>query len=314
MMVFLGLDNEDAPTLGGIYAAPIASTPTLQTVVNIGSQVPGEAEGVTFSRLGEGLAFDGRFVAFWGAWGTQVKTLLLSCSTDGNKDLLAICNQMYPNGYEAQEPAHQWIFVYDLTNKTLTPLAKNTTEFDTFVYWVFSGAPPVVPGSGSGSGSGSGGTASGSTGGDSGGSSTDEVAEPPRWRSASFMAVSGQASGAEGAFEVTFKGKTGTVDGIYQAQGGPGQDPALNGIQTVVDTTMPGTTIDTSAPTGSTLDTVGMEREGLRGDWMVITSSMLDPVTSESGAGVYRTRVTPIPVPPVVPPAPVVQETPVVPQ
>ena len=306
-MVFLGLDNEDSPTLGGIYAAPIASTPTLQTVVNIGAQVPGEAEGITFSRLGEGLAFDGRFVGFWAAWGGEVKTLLLTCPADGNANMLAICNQMYPNGYEAQEPVHQGIFVYDLTDKVLTPLAKNTTDFDTFVYWVFSGRPPVVPGSGTGSESGSGGTASGS--------SSVEVPEPPRWRSSSFIAVSGQAAGGGGAFEVTFKGKTGTVDGIYQAQGGPGQDPALNGIQTVVDTTMPGTTIDSSAPAGSILATVGMEREGLRGDWMVITSSMLDPVTSESGAGVYRTKVTPIPVPPpVVPPAPVVPGTPVVPQ
>ena len=51
--VFLGLDNEEAPTLGGIYRAPLATTPALQTLVSIGGQVPGESYGVTFTRLGE---------------------------------------------------------------------------------------------------------------------------------------------------------------------------------------------------------------------------------------------------------------------
>ncbi|MBK8066307.1 MAG: hypothetical protein IPK27_01375 [Rhodanobacteraceae bacterium] len=36
---FTGLDIEEAPTLGGIYRAPIASTPPLQVIASIGGQV-----------------------------------------------------------------------------------------------------------------------------------------------------------------------------------------------------------------------------------------------------------------------------------
>ena len=37
----------------------------------IGSQVPGEAAGVTLTKFGEGLSFDGRYVGFWGSWGSE---------------------------------------------------------------------------------------------------------------------------------------------------------------------------------------------------------------------------------------------------
>ncbi|MGA8042977.1 MAG: IPT/TIG domain-containing protein [Terracidiphilus sp.] len=266
-MVFLGLDNEDEPTMGGIYKAPLLSTPALETLVQIGAQVPGEADGLTFTRLGEGLSFDGRYVAFWGAWGSATRTRLLICATDGNKDMIASCNEMYPDGYEAEEPALQGIFVYDTTTKTLYPVAKNNNgEFDDFVYWVFSGRPPNV-----------------------GSSESDEIPEPPRWRSSAFVSVAGSAAGAAtDAFAVTFKAGTGSVDGIYLAQG-----PTAAPILTVIDTSSNGTDLDPEAPAGSTLSTVGMERDGLRSDWLVVTSSMLDPLTTESGAGVYITEVKP---------------------
>jgi hypothetical protein len=78
MAVFAGFDNEESPTLGGIYLAPLApylpgAQPKLQTLVAIGGEVPDEKKGVVFNRLGEGVSFDGRFVAFWGAWGTETK-------------------------------------------------------------------------------------------------------------------------------------------------------------------------------------------------------------------------------------------------
>ena len=259
MMVFAGYDNEDNPTLGGIYAAPLVPSTTLQTIVSIGDPVPGETGNATFNRFGEGLAFDGRFIAFWGAWGNQTKTLHLLCSTDGNKDIVAACNQMYPNGYDAIEPINQGVFVYDLSTNQLNAVAKTTSEFDDFVYWVFSGRPPGV------------------------GGSSDESSEPPRWRSSSFIAVTDRG---QGNYQVAFKAGTTSSDGIYLAQG-----PASAPIQTVIDTAMPGAYIDTQAPTGSTISTVGIERESLRGGWLVVTSSMLNAATTESGAGVYATAV-----------------------
>ena len=259
--VFVGLDNEDNPSMGGIYAARISPSPTLDTIVGIGSQVPGERSGVTFNRLGEGLSFDGRYVAFWGAWGANTKLRVLQCATDGNKDVIAACNAMYPNGYKAKIPVNQGIFIYDLDEGTLTPVAKTPGEFDDFVYWVFSGRPPAA------------------------GSSTEGgEAEPPRWRSSSFIAVAGQS---DETYKVTFKALIGSVDGIYLAQG-----PEAPPILTVLDTYMPGKDIDpAAAPEGSSIVTVGMERDGLRGDWFVVTASMLNADTTLSNAGVYVTSV-----------------------
>ncbi len=260
MMAFAGFDNEDNPTLGGIYLAPLDPSQTLRTIVSIGDPVPGEAGNPTFNRFGESLAYDGHFIAFWGAWGSETKIKHLDCAIDGNKDLLAYCNAMYPNGYDATEPVNQGVFVYDLTTEKLTAVSKSTSEFDDFIYWVFSGRPPGV-----------------------GGATSDELPEPPRWRSSSFVAVSGRSLST---YQVAFKATTGSVDGIYLAQG---PDPMP--IQTVIDTTMPGTYLDTQAPTGSTIATVGLERESLRGDRLVVTASMLDATTTESGAGIYVTSV-----------------------
>ena len=103
--VFTGWDNEFAPTLGGIYLAPLEGpNPPLTTLVEIGGQVPGEEEGVTFNQLGEGLSFDGRFVGFWGSFGSETRTITLQCPTDGNKDLIQYCNEQYPDGYTTTVP------------------------------------------------------------------------------------------------------------------------------------------------------------------------------------------------------------------
>jgi hypothetical protein len=262
-VVFVGLDNEDAPTLGGIYAAPLAPSPTLQTLVGIGDPVPGEGNSARFNRLGEGLSFDGRFVAFWGAWGTEMRTVALLCPTDGEQGLLQTCQQQYPDGYQAQVPAHQGIFVYDMLMGTLAEVARTTVEFDDFLYWNFSGRPPGVGG------------------GDAGG---DLVPEPPRWRSSSFLAVAGRGGDT---YQVAFKARSGAVDGIYIAQG-----PIATPVETVLDTTMPGMTIDPEAPSGAVVTSVGLEREGLRGNWLVINAGMEDPATTEVGAGIYATNVT----------------------
>lgn len=258
-MVFAGFDNEESPSLGGIYRAPIQPDATLETLVGIGSPVPGES--ATFNRLGEGVSFDGRFVGFWGAWGEETRPLLLICPSDGNQDMIASCNSMHPNGFETTVPLRQGIFVYDTQTSEIIPIAKTGNNFDDFVYWVFSGRPP----------------------GAHGGAGEDIVPEPPRWRSSSFVAVSGKANSL---FRTVFKAKIGSVDGLYLRQGG---DPSE--IQVVLDTTLPGQGLDSQAPAGATITAVGVERDGFRGDWLVLTSSMLDAITGETWGGIYVTHV-----------------------
>jgi hypothetical protein len=279
-MVFAGFDNEDDPTLGGIYLAPLDGTtqPPLETLVAIGDKVPGENSKARFNRLGEGVSFDGRFVAFWGAWGTDTKTLNLVCPAEGNADRIAFCNQLCdedPANCIRTVPVHQGIFVQDLQTRQTRAVAKTPGDFDDFVYWNFSG---LVPGTGE----------------------SDEDGEPARWRSASFVAVSGLVDGrlTDATFHAAFKARTGAVadgayvdpvDGIYLRQG-PGQSRIL----TVAETGMDGTILDPEAfdaETGAVLPVteMGIERDGFRGSTLVINASM---GSEETGwAGVYLTEV-----------------------
>ena len=277
LAVFAGFDNEDAPTLGGIYLAPLSGTsPALTTLVAIGTQVPGEKKGVGFNKLGEGVSFDGRFVAFWGAWGTETKTLLLQCPTDGNKERIQYCMELYPDGFTTSVPLNQGIFVHDIKTRKTVAVAKTPGDFDDFVYWNFSGR---VPGTGEG----------------------DDTGELARWRSGSFVAVSGLVDGSlkDAGFHAAFKATTGQldngtyvnpVDGIYLRKG-----PENASITTVVATGMNGVQFDPAAidpDTGVPLPvtSMGIERDGFRGKSLAIAISM---GTEEAGwAGIYMSRVS----------------------
>jgi len=294
-VVFAGFDNEDDPTLGGIYLAePLQSQPPLDTLVSIGERVPGESRQDTFNGLGEGGAFDGRFVGFWGSWGEETKTVRLYCPTEGNRDRIDYCNQELvcegetvgaPNiecddtgCYQDKEvPVNQGIFVHDIDTNSTRTVAKTGAPFDEFLYWNFSGKTPCV---------GSGHSEEGA----------EDDGEPARWRSSAFVAVSG---GVGATYQTAFKARTGElvdpgvyvdpVDGIY-LRNGPGQGQA---IVTVLDTTMDGQALDPEAPVDSTITELGLEREGLRGDWLAVNAKMgIEGGEEEDDmAGIYLTKL-----------------------
>src|SRR5690606_34087959 len=70
---------------------------------------------------GKTIAFDGRYVAFWGAWGTDMMHVKMFCPEDGNRVLLAYCNGVDPKRMYDEEadgwyqlnlvPENQGIFV-----------------------------------------------------------------------------------------------------------------------------------------------------------------------------------------------------------
>ena len=301
-VVFAGFDNEDAPTLGGIYLASLQPQPPLDPLVSIGERVPGESRNETFNGLGEGGAFDGRFVGFWGAWGEETKTVRLYCPTEGNRDRIDYCNQElvcedtgetlgHPNSvcddetdpnfgiscYQDKEvPVNQGIFVHDIDTNSTRVVAKTGAPFDEFLFWNFSGKTPCTGGGHSEEGD-------------------ADDGEPARWRSSAFVAVSG---GVGATYQAAFKARTGElvdgvyvdpVDGIYLRKG-PGQGQA---IVTVLDTTMDGQTLDPEAPVGSTIAELGLEREGLRGDWLAVSAKMGIEGGEEDDdmAGVYLTNL-----------------------
>jgi hypothetical protein len=294
-VVFAGFDNEENPTLGGIYLAEIKEKPELTPLVSIGDPVPGERKGAVFNRLGEGVAFDGQYVAFWGAWGAM-RTIRLHCPTEGNKDRIAFCLTQCPEpqGCSAKVPVKQGIFLHDTqaTSKDKTWAVATTDEYGDFLFWNFSGMVPGVGGGEDGS---------------------EEDGEPARWRSSAFVAVSGKRTafkavasnnGVQGGCQSCHSGNIGSAPpspshgrlmGIYLNQK-PGQATV-----TVVDNRTPGESLDLDdAPVGSLVTEVGLEREGLRGDWLAVSAKMAVPPDStaldstaevDGMAGVYITKL-----------------------
>ena len=273
-VVFVGLDNEDAPTMGGIYMAPVADKPALDPLVTIGELVPDKTSAPldgtsTFTQIGEALAFDGRYVAFWGAWGQNftthggMHTITLTCPTDGSKALQAACMAGSikdpvtgdPTGqYQEYEPINQGIFVVDSQTKKVWMVARGEfgatgplgtiPQFQGFMYWVYSGS---------------------TQGGD---------AEPPKWRASAFAAVDGSRG-------VLFKGSpsASTASGIYGVQF---NGSSLGTTFKVIATGDPMTTLDAAAPAGP-ITSVAIEREGLRNGWLTLTAASAD------WAGAYAT-------------------------
>jgi hypothetical protein len=273
------------------------------------TRVPGQGNQ-TFTQLGEGLSYDGRLVGFWGAWGDETKTVRLYCPEEGNRDRRDFCNNVGafdpdtgtslgdPNSicddetddtglcYQEKEvPVNQGIFVYDTQNgsaASLRLLARTGLggQFDDFVYWNYSGAPP-------------------------GAGESEGEAEPPRWRSSAFLAVS--TANAATVIRVAFLARSAELDlvtnvylnpldGIYLASG-PGQSTA----KVLVETGMDGTVLDPDAVWDVDEDpatpdvplpiaSVALEREAFRGDWLAITASMGTEDT-EGWAGIYLTEL-----------------------
>lgn len=272
MAVFAGFDNEDNPTLGGIYLAPLSPEPELTTLVSIGGRVPGENNRTRFSKLGEGLSFDGRFVGFWGAWGAETKTVILDCRHEGNAARVAFCHEQHPDGFAVEVPLHQGIFVHDVRTGRTHEVTKTTGYFDDFLYWNFSGHVP--------------------------GSDEEGDGEPARWRASAFVAVSGTVDGrlTDPQFHVAFKGRKGEmsagnylnpVDGIYLAKG-----PGNLRIDPLIESGMDGTLFDPKAVdivTDAALPVteMGIERDGFRANSIVINAGMGEEETGWSG--IYMT-------------------------
>jgi hypothetical protein len=268
--VFAGFDNEEEPTVGGIYLTQLKPKSALATLVRIGSPVP-EVASETFNRIGEGLSFDGRYVGFWGAWGSATKEVNVECPKEGNKNLRAYCLLQSPlkegegldptnpdnhtGQYVLYVPLNQGIFVHDTLKRKTVMVAQTGQEFSNFVYWNFSGK---APGTGEGEES--------------------DDGELARWRSAAFVAVDGIGKSFLAAFKAT---KVNGLNGIYM---GAGPNSNLSIPLTVVDTTTDGGVLDPAAA-GLQITEIGIERDAFRNGKLVINASM---GTEETGwAGIY---------------------------
>jgi hypothetical protein len=262
-IVFTGLDNEDAPTAGGIYHARVGQ-PGLNTLVGIGQVIAGVTDANGLNRIGEALSFDGRRVAFWGAWGTETRTVTLTCPSEGQAAVVAACNtQAAEDGtddgkIDVAVPVNQGIFQVDVQTGAVSLVAQTGGEFEDFLFWTFSGRPSDV-----------------------GGGDGGEEFEEPRWRSSAFVAAD--------RGRVVFKASEGETNpfGLYLDRG------LAFAPETIVDSTMLGDLLDTAA-TDLPITALALERDGFRNGRLAISASMGNE--EESWAGVYLTQV-PVPEP-----------------
>lgn len=276
--VFVGYDDEGRPTKGGIYRARLGNKPiTLETVVQIGDQVPEEPAGTNFRVFGESVtvASGGRLVVFWGGWGGD-RFVKMECPTEGNAAMRKACTDATPPGTELPVPDKQGFFVRDMQLGTTTVIAKSGDEFVDFVYWNFSGR---VPGKGEGE-------------------EGDDIEEPARWRSATFGAVSGSGVPGIAAFKALSADRE---QGIYLRRFLPS---GMDGLVKLLKTGDPAAAVDPEAPAGAVISALGIERDGFRGNWLAVNVSMLaasDVAIAAAGseeseedtgwAGIYAARL-----------------------
>lgn len=260
-MVFTGLDVEEAPTAGGIFMAPLTANPTLTTVASFNTVVPKNG-GQTLRAFGEGVSFDGRYVGFWGGWGTETFSKQVSCAADGNADVRAYCVQQDRNGvandgiYNFNVLKNQGIFLADTQLGKIYLVAQTGTgRFDDFLFWTFSGH---VPGQGSGD---------------------EELEEGARWRSSSFLAIDGN--------DIIFKALHGDVSGLYGALDVTDVTNDAD-LFTMLETGMDGGLVDPAAA-GLPIVSLGIERDGFRNGRLAINVGMAN---ADAGwAGIYVTQV-----------------------
>ncbi|KAL7510520.1 hypothetical protein ACHAXN_007420 [Cyclotella atomus] len=279
-MVFRGVDDEENPTCGGIYKAPLQGKhfPKLKPLVQIGDHVvdvKGEETPATFTRFGEGLSFDGKAVAFWAAWGDEMVTLTKCCPEHGNKDRRQYCMEDDPNTrdgmdgeigcmyQEVQVPAHQGFFVYQDNKLRLvkeTFLDEDGIGTD-LLNWNYSGKPP-----------GAGPNRARAL-------EDSDAAEPPRWRSAAFIALMSKDTVA---YKMTTVTQVSTKSGIYTGQQGAG----VYTPSTILETGDLCTAFDGMAKVAGsgeamTVESLAIEREAFRNKYLCISIACGALVDSE---------------------------------
>lgn len=274
--VFLGLDNEAAPTKGGLYMADLdygkaADTPSvLKTIVAIGGNVLDRA-GAVFTQVGEALSFNGKQVGFWGAWGNkdddgnvvaEMRSVTVSCGGIENAATSGFCNAQ-DNGltfgsgvagdglYSFDVAVNQGFFITDVDTLETRLVAETGGDFLDFVSWNFSGKIPGEEG--------------------------EEDGEFARWRSASFIA----SDGWNAAFKAS---RLGGGSGLYHLYDGE--------LSTIAETGMDGGFLDSDAM-GLAITSIGLERDSYRNGRLAINASMTDG--ENSMAGIYISGAVPEP-------------------
>lgn len=213
-------------------------------------------------QIGESVSFNGKALAFWGAWGEETVQQQLLCGTDGNQVLLEYCREQSPAGdgvYIKELPVNQGIFLTEVDSLVARLVASTGAQFDTFLNWNFSGRPPGV--------------------GESVGPESE--LELARWRPSAFVALEDRwlASKAEQLAPVDGSVVAQIQDGIYLAD----LLSRDNGVQSLLQTGQDGGMRDPQAQ-GMAITALGLERDGFRRGRLAFVANMANE--EESWAGI----------------------------
>ncbi len=261
-IVFLGVDNEAAPTTGGIYLAeldpgkdPNEASP-LATIVSIGQPVIGNA-GAVFTQFEEALSFDGQRVGYWGAWGDSMRAVTVDCDSIENNMRRAFCFERDDGDtpgsgdpgdglFTFDVPVNQGLFITDVSTLETRLVAETGADFRDFLFWNFSGK---VPGAGD-----------------------EEDGEPARWRSSSFMAIDGWNA----AFKATPAYGEDALYHLFEDE-----------LAVIAQVGMDGSLLDPEAVDNSgrglAIASLGIERDGYRSGQLAFSASMTDGASSMAG-------------------------------
>ncbi|MEY4376030.1 MAG: hypothetical protein RJB26_580, partial [Pseudomonadota bacterium] len=177
----------------------------------------------------------------------------------------AYCLSVTPPGTTREVPVNQGFFVRDMDKRTLVPVATTGATLVDFMYWNFSGR---VPGQG-------------------GGDEAEDIEEPARWRTATFGALSWD----EEAGQAVVKARSGDgQDGLYASVV---KNKRASAPVALLKTGQSAITLDTAAPAGSLITSLGLERDGFRGKWLAITAGMLavNGTVETTWGGVYVAKM-----------------------
>ncbi len=145
--VFLGLDNEEDPTCGGIYEVDLDKDIKLKPMAQIGMEI---GDGEVLAKIGEALSYDGDSILFWAVIGHleddeiayDTRTVRIYCPTTGHKERNEVCEASAEGNDEEGSyhlmdiPVHQGIFLYKGDNLYL--VARTGDEYTEYVPMVIA--------------------------------------------------------------------------------------------------------------------------------------------------------------------------------
>lgn len=141
--VFLGLDNEEDPTCGGIYEVDLDKDIELKPMAQIGMEIQ---DGELLAKIGEALSYDGDSILFWAVIGHlqndeiyyETRTVRIYCPTTGHKERNQVCEDESDGGnmedgfyHLIDIPVDQGIFLYKGDNLYL--VARTGGEYTEYV-------------------------------------------------------------------------------------------------------------------------------------------------------------------------------------